>query len=90
MPDAAESGWRACAGVPMRAGQFSCTFVRYRRRATIVPHGADWLLPQETGRIREQSWIGMLLDLKSRGLTISPTLAAGDGALGCLLRLILN
>jgi len=55
-----------------------------------VPHGADWLLPQETGRIREQSWIGMLLDLKSRGLTISPTLAAGDGALGCLLRLILN
>ena len=30
----------------------------------------------------EQSWYELLLDLKSRGLSVSPKLAVGDGALG--------
>jgi putative transposase len=30
----------------------------------------------------EQSWTELLLDVKSRGLTIDPKLATGDGALG--------
>ena len=33
-------------------------------------------------RESEQSWMGVLLDIKSRGLTIGPKLAIGDGALG--------
>ncbi len=33
-------------------------------------------------RESEQSWLELLLDLKSRGLTIGPKLATGDGALG--------
>ena len=33
-------------------------------------------------RESEQSWAELLLDLKSRGLTIGPKLATGDGALG--------
>ncbi len=33
-------------------------------------------------RESEQSWSELLLDLKSRGLTIGPKLATGDGALG--------
>jgi putative transposase len=33
-------------------------------------------------RESEQSWIEVLLDLKSRGLEIGPKLAVGDGALG--------
>ena len=33
-------------------------------------------------RESEQSWIELLLDVKSRGLTVDPKLAAGDGALG--------
>jgi putative transposase len=33
-------------------------------------------------RESEQSWIEVLLDLKSRGLEIGPNLAVGDGALG--------
>ena len=33
-------------------------------------------------RESEQSWLELLLDLKRRGLTVSPELATGDGALG--------
>jgi putative transposase len=33
-------------------------------------------------RESEQSWLGLLLDCKARGLTIAPTVAVGDGALG--------
>jgi len=33
-------------------------------------------------RESEQSWFELLLDLRSRGLTIDPELATGDGALG--------
>ena len=33
-------------------------------------------------RESEQSWMELLLDLKSRGLTMGPKLATGDGALG--------
>ena len=33
-------------------------------------------------RESEQSWTELLLDVKSRGLTIDPRLATGDGALG--------
>jgi transposase-like protein len=33
-------------------------------------------------RESEQSWMELLLDVKSRGLTIDPKLAIGDGALG--------
>jgi putative transposase len=33
-------------------------------------------------RESEQSWTELLLDVKSRGLTIAPKLATGDGALG--------
>ncbi len=33
-------------------------------------------------RESEQSWLGLLLDVKSRGLVIDPKLAIGDGALG--------
>jgi putative transposase len=33
-------------------------------------------------RESQQSWLGLLLDCKARGLTIDPKLAVGDGALG--------
>lgn len=33
-------------------------------------------------RESEQSWLGLLLDVKSRGLVLDPKLAVGDGALG--------
>jgi putative transposase len=33
-------------------------------------------------RESEQSWTELLLDVKARGLTVDPKLAAGDGALG--------
>jgi putative transposase len=33
-------------------------------------------------RESEQSWLGLLLDVKARGLAIDPKLAIGDGALG--------
>ena len=33
-------------------------------------------------RESEQSWLGVLLDMKARGLEIDPKLAVGDGALG--------
>ena len=37
---------------------------------------------QDGHRESEQSWSGMLLDLKSRGLVIDPKVAIADGALG--------
>ena len=37
---------------------------------------------QDGFRESEQSWYELLLDLKSRGLWVSPKLAVGDGALG--------
>jgi len=37
---------------------------------------------QDGHRESEQSWSGMLLDLKARGLTIDPKVAVADGALG--------
>jgi putative transposase len=33
-------------------------------------------------RESEQSWLGLLLACKARGLTVAPTVAVGDGALG--------
>jgi putative transposase len=33
-------------------------------------------------RESEQSWLGLLLDCKARGLTVDPKVAVGDGALG--------
>jgi len=45
--------------------------------------GKKELIAVEDGhRESEQSWMSMLLDLKSRGLTIDPKLAIADGALG--------
>ncbi|HET6251473.1 MAG TPA: IS256 family transposase [Tepidisphaeraceae bacterium] len=38
-------------------------------------------------RESETSWTGLLLDLKSRGLTVAPKLATGDGSLGFWLAL---
>jgi putative transposase len=38
-------------------------------------------------RESETSWLGVLLDLKNRGLTQPPTLATGDGSLGFWLAL---
>jgi len=35
-------------------------------------------------RESKESWQGLLLDIKSRGLIHSPALAVGDGALGFL------
>jgi len=37
---------------------------------------------QDGFRESEQSWLGLLLDCKARGLIIAPHLAVGDGALG--------
>lgn len=37
---------------------------------------------QDGHRESEQSWSGMLLDLKSRGLAVDPKVAVADGALG--------
>jgi len=45
--------------------------------------GKKELIAVEDGhRESEQSWTSMLLDLKSRGLTVDPKLAIADGALG--------
>lgn len=48
-----------------------------------TPEGKKELLGFQVG-VREsaQSWRELLVDLKSRGLTIAPELATGDGALG--------
>lgn len=42
---------------------------------------------QDGQRESETSWLGLLLDLKSRGLTVAPELATGDGSLGFWLAL---
>ena len=49
----------------------------------VNPDGVKELLGLEIGfRESKESWKSMLLELKARGLTISPLLAIGDGALG--------
>jgi putative transposase len=48
-----------------------------------TPEGKKELIAVLDGhRESEQSWKTLLLDVKSRGLTIDPKLATGDGALG--------
>ena len=48
-----------------------------------TPDGKKELVAIADGyRESEQSWRELLLDLKSRGLTVAPELATGDGALG--------
>jgi putative transposase len=42
----------------------------------------ELLAIQDGERESEQSWKELLLDVKARGLTIDPSLATGDGALG--------
>jgi transposase-like protein len=49
----------------------------------VTPEGKKELIAVNDGfRESEQSWKELLLDVKSRGLTIDPKLATGDGALG--------
>jgi putative transposase len=40
------------------------------------------MLPIVPARLSEQSWLGLLIDVKSRGMIDAPRLATGDGALG--------
>jgi transposase-like protein len=48
-----------------------------------TPEGRKELIAVQDGyRETEQSWMELLLDLKSRGLKDAPKLAVGDGALG--------
>lgn len=48
-----------------------------------LPDGTKELIAVVDGyRESKQSWLELLLDLKQRGLSISPKLAVGDGALG--------
>ena len=48
-----------------------------------TPEGRKELIGFQTGfRENVQSWTELLTDLKSRGLTVAPELAIGDGALG--------
>lgn len=48
-----------------------------------TPEGKKELIAVVDGyRESEQSWYELLVDLKSRGLTLAPKLAIGDGALG--------
>jgi putative transposase len=42
----------------------------------------EFLAIEDGYRESEQSWLEVLLDLKHRGLTVSPRLAVGDGAMG--------
>lgn len=59
-----------------------------QRQCILVVMGAtadgtkELLAVQDGYRESEQSWKELLLDLKARGLTVDPELAAGDGALG--------
>lgn len=49
----------------------------------VTPDGKKELIAIHDGhRESEQSWKELLLDCKSRGLTVDPKLATGDGALG--------
>ncbi len=58
------------------------------RQCILVVMGAtadgkkELLAVQDGYRESEQSWKELLLDLKSRGLSVDPELAVGDGALG--------
>jgi transposase-like protein len=48
-----------------------------------TPDGRKELIAVQDGyRESEQSWKSLLLDVKQRGLTVDPSLATGDGALG--------
>ncbi len=48
-----------------------------------TPDGKKELIAVVDGfRESEQSWLGLLLEVKARGLVIDPKLAIGDGALG--------
>ena len=48
-----------------------------------TPDGKKELIAVVDGfRESAQSWLGLLLEVKARGLTIDPKLAVGDGALG--------
>ncbi len=48
-----------------------------------TPEGKKELVGFQVGqRESKQSWRELLVDLKARGLAISPELATGDGALG--------
>ncbi len=48
-----------------------------------TPEGQKELIGFQTGfRESAQSWSELLADLKSRGLSVAPELAIGDGALG--------
>jgi len=48
-----------------------------------TPDGRKELIAVQDGyRESEQSWKNLLLDVKQRGLTVDPSLAIGDGALG--------
>jgi len=48
-----------------------------------TPEGKKELIAISDGyRESEQSWQGLLLDVKARGLEVEPSLAIGDGALG--------
>src|SRR3712207_2896164 len=48
-----------------------------------TPEGKKELIGFQVGmRESAQSWRELLVDLKARGLTITPALATGDGALG--------
>jgi len=59
-----------------------------KRQCMLVVMGAtadgvkELLAVQDGYREDEESWKELLLDLKQRGLTISPKVAVGDGALG--------
>ena len=49
----------------------------------VTEHGRKELIAVEDGyRESEASWFELLSGLRSRGLTVSPTLATGDGAMG--------
>jgi len=49
----------------------------------VTPEGKKELIAVHDGyRESEQSWKELLLDVKTRGLTVDPQLATGDGALG--------
>lgn len=49
----------------------------------VTVHGRKELLAVEDGyRESEASWYALLSNLRSRGLTVSPKLATGDGAMG--------
>ena len=70
-------------------GVYFTTRLEEARHCILVIIGADASGQKELVglwdgyRESEQSWKALLLDLKSRGLAHGPTLAIGEGALGC-------